>query len=93
MLLAACTPALISLHITQAYESTEIKHAFAMRMQVLELFTTDSTLRVCIHCGRKGSVAELEPKALILQLLSYGLHSQLLLLLPILLYGAESFVF
>jgi hypothetical protein len=65
MLPAACIPALISLYTMQAYESTEIKHAFVVRMQAPgTVHHGHCILRVCIHYGRKGSAAVLEPKAL-----------------------------
>jgi hypothetical protein len=45
----------------QAYESAEIKHAFCCENASPGIVHHGhSTLRVCIHCGRNGSLAELE---------------------------------
>jgi hypothetical protein len=49
----------------QAYEYTEIKHAFVVTMQASWIVHHGHCiLRVCIHYGRQASAPELEPKAL-----------------------------
>jgi len=74
MLPAACIPALISLYTIQAYESTEIKHAFVVRMQAPRIVHQGHCiLRVCIHYSRKGTASELEPKALQSTVIKKGL--------------------
>jgi len=89
---AACIPALITLYTMQAYESTEIKHAFVVRMQAPGIVHHGHCiLRVCIHYGRKGSASELEPKALHSTVIEKSLELPviiiiLLLLLSLLLY-------
>jgi len=68
----------------QAYESTEIKHAFVVRMQAPGIVHQGHCIfRVCIHYSRRGTASELEPKALHSTVIKKGLALPVIIIIII----------